>query len=88
MPNKGVSRTKHKLAWLFLLLAAGVLPSMASAVPKVIVISLDGATPRLVDEQMQNARAIPVEPRRSSSSRRSGPRRRSMVTATSCRSSF
>ena len=59
MPNTGVSRTKRKLAWLFLLLAAGVLPSMASAVPKVIVISLDGATPRLVDEQMQNARAIP-----------------------------
>jgi hypothetical protein len=54
MPNKGMSRTRHKLAWLFLLLVAGALPSVASAVPKVIVISLDGATPRLVDEQMQS----------------------------------
>ena len=60
MPNKGVSRTRHKLAWLFLLLAAGVLPSVASAVPKVIVISLDGATPRLVDEQMQNGILSPT----------------------------
>ena len=60
MPNKGMSRTRRTLAWLFLLLVAGVLPSVASAVPKVIVISLDGATPRLVDEQMQSGVLSPT----------------------------
>jgi hypothetical protein len=42
------------------LLVASVLPSVASAVPKVIVISLDGATPRLVDEQMQSGVLSPT----------------------------
>src|SRR5262245_11981807 len=43
-----------------LLLGATLLVAPAGAAPKVIVISLDGATPRLVDEQMQAGVLVPT----------------------------
>ena len=41
-------RTFHKLVALALLIP--LLTSAATAAPRVIIVSLDGATPRLVDE--------------------------------------
>src|SRR5262245_16042528 len=43
-----------------LLVSATLLTAAVAAAPKVIVISLDGATPRLVDEQMQSGVLSPT----------------------------
>lgn len=40
---------------------SAVLAAVASAAPKVIVISLDGATPRLVDQYMANGALNPTQ---------------------------
>src|SRR5262245_26690979 len=41
-----------RIAAVVLLVAPTLTAAVAAATPRVIVISLDGATPRLVDEQM------------------------------------
>src|SRR5262245_8238430 len=46
---------------LMLLCASTFLAALASAAPKVIVISLDGATPRLVDQYMASGALSPTQ---------------------------
>ena len=46
---------------LMLLCASTLLAAVAAAAPKVIVISLDGATPRLVDQHMASGALSPTQ---------------------------
>ena len=46
---------------LMLLCASTLLAAVAAAAPKVIVISLDGATPRLVDQYMASGALSPTQ---------------------------